>query len=654
MTVKAKAGGEDTRVLPMVMLRVPEGRAATPFVEPGPFTATFTGSLNLAKRSRLVFSFEGNGKARLTVGDEVLLEVDGDLSTKQNERKRLNKGAHPFVLEYSSPAKGDAAIRLYWDDRGVPREPVPSSAFVHKPGNAAAKTADTLRRGRELFAQHRCAACHEPDTAFADSAMPELTMDAPSLAGIGDRLHEGWIAKWVIQPTAMRPTATMPALFGHASVKDAVAAGDTRPWDVAAYLGSLSGNAVPAPKGDVKRGGKLFDQLGCIACHTSPDKDIGDDKHARIPLRFVKGKWKPGALAEFLREPGKHYKWVRMPDFGLTKQEADDLAALLLLHSVEPSAVAGAPKGNVAKGKAAVASMGCMNCHSGPDKTTLAAPKLSAIIGKNWDDAGCGAPAAKRGKTAAQYSFSDADLSALHAFGASDGKSLGRRSLAEFADRQLKTLNCVSCHSYGDGGNTWGAVEDESKHLVQPGTEKPHLDQSRPDLTWIGEKLNSQWLDELFKGEVDVKPRPWLPARMPAFKSRAGMLATGFAEAHGLAPSKGDTANKDAKLSDDGSKLLGMNGGFACIVCHAVGDKKALAPFESQGLNLMTANERLREEFYMRWMRDPPRITPSTKMPKYAAEDGTTPMTLLDGNADAQFNAIWHYLKAGRKAVPPK
>jgi mono/diheme cytochrome c family protein len=484
--------------------------------------------------------------------------------------------------------------------------------------------------------------------------MPELAADAPNLTGIGARLNTDWLARWLVKPSALRPTATMPAVFGHDSVKAAVKAKDSRPWDVAAYLSTLTGNAPSGTVGDAVAGGKLFDSLGCIACHQAPDKPIAaDDKLNRIPLSGVKAKFKPQALVAFLKDPTTNYKWVRMPHFGLSDKEAGDLAALLLKHSAEPDIVADAPKGDVAQGKRLVAEMGCMNCHSGPDKTSYSAPSFTALAGTDWAAKGCAAPADKRGNSP-HLNLADDDRKALATFGRTDGGSLKAHSPAEFADRQIKQLNCAACHVYNGAGNDWDSVAMESKHFAGKNEHKgAHLDQSRPKISNAGDKLNTDWLQHLLEGKVKPKPRPWLAARMPAFPSRAAALASGMAAEHGVAPCSADKSAVKQDVVASGKQLLGPNGGFACIICHAVGSQKAVAPFESQGLNLMLANERLRENYYMRWMLDPPRIDHATKMPKYAAEDGTTPLAdVLGGDANAQFNAVWEFLKAGRK-VPP-
>ncbi len=96
-----------------------------------------------------------------------------------------------------------------------------------------------------------------------------------------------------------------------------------------------------------------------------------------------------------------------------------------------------------------------------------------------------------------------------------------------------------------------------------------------------------------------------------------------------------------------GETLLGEAGGFNCITCHGVGERKATQVFEAPGINLALTPARLRYEYYLRWVLFPQRIDPETKMPKFADEQGKTPLTqLFDGDAAQQYDAIWHYLHA--------
>jgi len=65
--------------------------------------------------------------------------------------------------------------------------------------------------------------------------------------------------------------------------------------------------------------------------------------------------------------------------------------------------------------------------------------------------------------------------------------------------------------------------------------------------------------------------------------------------------------------------------------------------------------ERIRREYYDRWMRNPIRVVPTTKMPSFADSEGKTSLRdILEGDAGKQFDAIWNYLLVGRKIEHPE
>jgi mono/diheme cytochrome c family protein len=74
-------------------------------------------------------------------------------------------------------------------------------------------------------------------------------------------------------------------------------------------------------------------------------------------------KFKPGALARYLREPEANYRWNRMPNFRLSASEADDLAAYLTGNLKQTVEAAPAAR-EIEMGKKLVESSGCLNCHS--------------------------------------------------------------------------------------------------------------------------------------------------------------------------------------------------------------------------------------------------------------------------------------------------
>ena len=68
----------------------------------------------------------------------------------------------------------------------------------------------------------------------------------------------------------------------------------------------------------------------------------------------------------------------------------------------------------------------------------------------------------------------------------------------------------------------------------------------------------------------------------------------------------------------------------------------------------MFAGDRLQPNYYRRWMLNPLRFDPQTKMPVYFDEDGKSPLTeLLDGDALKQIETIRQYLLLGEKMPLP-
>jgi hypothetical protein len=174
------------------------------------------------------------------------------------------------------------------------------------------------------------------------------------------------------------------------------------------------------------------------------------------------------------------------------------------------------------------------------------------------------------------------------------------------------------------------------------GAPKPST--ALPALTWLGEKLQPVWMEQFIAGKPTDKPRPWIIGRMPGFGAWAGGLAHGLTEQHGLPPS--DPPLKiDPERAKIGEKLISETGGFNCMQCHALGAKQATAVFEAPGPNFIHTPARIRAGYFARWVLAPLRVDPETKMPKFADDEGRTPLgDILEGKAEDQFDAIWQYL----------
>lgn len=656
LTFTVTAGGKtDTRAARLVSLHVPKGQPITPFVPAGAFTAKWEGDIVSPLRAEYTIGADVQGALKVTLNGTLILEGAGDGTVQTvNKPVQLSKGPNKLLVEFASDGTTDATLQLKWWSKEFPAEPIPPTVFSHDESASALREGSRIREGRLLFAQLRCSACHADPALIPPrgEGMPELAQDAPVFDELGAKYNEAWLAQWINDPHAIRPHALMPRVF--ASKPGEV---DQRAADLAAYLVTLGKRDDTAPAADnAPLGGALFANFGCIACHTTPDFN-GADENGRTPLSHVKAKWQPRALREFLKNPAKNYAWTHMPNFRLTDDEAERLTAFLIAG--EQRDFPAGPKGDAARGAQLLATSGCLNCHAGMPPTTQ--PPLAATLKSGWTK-GCLAPDATARGNAPDFALTEPQREALLAFAATGFGSLKQDSPVEFAERQIKNMRCTACHSRDGEPSTWTAVEGDMAPLqaaapTQPeGEGAPIAGTAAPVLTWTGEKLQPKWAAEFIAGHVAYKPRPWLIARMPGFETVAKGIADGLSLEHGFAL-EGEIAplSIEKERSESGEKLLGENGGFNCTTCHGVGERAPTAVFEAPGINLAYAAERLRKGYYHRWVLHPLRIDPETKMPRFADDEGKTPLTdFYNGEAREQFEAIWQYLHTTQKPAPEK
>lgn len=629
------AGVSDFLVLPGIAFRVDAGTSPTPFIPAGPFSAVLSAGVKADLRSDFLLQLDLSGAAEVTVNGAVVLSASGqDVSSPPSKPVRFNKGINDLQIRYTSPATGAAYIRLSWGEKPFLLQPIPWGQLSHK-DSPEAVASHQVHWGRDTFAELRCARCH----TVSGKAMAELSMDAPSLVGIGARRNRDWMQKWILDPKGLRASAHMPRVFtGPDAAEKASAA--------AAYLSSLkTGGDValsdpapwtsltPPPADGAAEAKPLFESLHCASCHQVPGSAEQDPD--KLSLKGVAAKFSPGRLEEFLRKPSAHYEWIRMPNFRLTAAEAGQLAAFLLSKAdPAPQAAAAPDAALIAKGREVVTKSGCLNCHAGPDANVFRASELSKITAGALEK-GCLASDVGKAGGAPWFGLSAEQRAALSAFAKTDRSSLSREVPLEFALRYTSKLNCASCHGQIEGF---------------------------PSFETLGSKLQTPWMRAFVAGEIPYKPRaerhpkgePWLDARMPAFPRYSGPLSEGLGLLSGFSTAPSAEGPVDAARAEVGRTLVGKNGGFSCVSCHAINRAAALEVFESEGLNLAHSAERLRRSFFHRWMRQPMAIDPQTKMPAYFDEDGKSPLAeVFGGDAVKQLDAIWEYLRQGESMAPP-
>lgn len=571
-----------------VALNTPAGTPPSVFMAAREYGAAFQGTLVVPERDDYTFSIEGSGTASLAIDGKAVI-ANGVLPLTATVPVTLSKGAHQIYAAFHSNKDGEGRIRLMWSSPQFRTEPVPASALRAQAG-AEQEAWSKARAGREVFGAAQCVRCHQPRMGrLPGEVMPELAEMAADLANAGNRYEAGWLEKWVAAPSGHCPTV---------APKQAA--------DVAAYLGSLKdaawkGEAIPTDAKSVAEGAALVEKLH-LGFWVEPLTK--ERRHTE------------GGLVEQLQQPALYHADTVFPDVRLTKAEAAQIAAYI--RSKQPAATA-ARGGNAEAGKAVVTAS-CLTCHS-PKGATVAstAVSLEEMLRRDWTVKGCVAD--NRG-AAPDLHLSGEETAALIAFRNADRDvgvgSLRRWSPHEYVASQMKRLHCTECHA--------GAGESKV-----------------PDLTFVGEKLDRDWMTKLFEGK-HAKIRPWMDARMPAFASRAANLSLGLAERHGVSL-KNDVPAANAERAAAGAKMAGAEG-YSCIACHDAGAKKALQVFEGQGPNLQVAGERLRYDYFQRWLHWPQRISPTTIMPRYTKDrDTAVQENPYNGKAEQQFEAMWQYIR---------
>jgi len=613
-------GVSDVTTAPNVWLYVPSGQPPTPFLPEGKFTAVWTGYISADLRGDFSFQAELNGTLKLEINGETALDATGTNSTSGLGKSiRLNKGTNAFVATFTSPAQGDAFVRLEWKPKDSLPYTIPMAILTHLPASGE-EAGKKLRLGRELFVEHHCAKCH----LGPDVGMPELGMDAPNFEEIGARRNPEWMAQWIEDPKKLRASAHMPRIFSGDSAAENSAA-------IAAYLGSLkpgssSSLGKPPDPSEAESGKNLFATLHCAACHDTPGTSEVDV--TKVSLKQVSGKFASGSLVEFLKQPDLHYAWIRMPRFVLSDDQRDQLAAYLLSTSEKAAnapVLAPANADSITRGQLLVQTAGCLNCHASKLENQFSAGALAKIA--DWKS-GCMAEKPVANSKAPQFDFTVGERDALHTFADSDRSSLGRHVPVEFAERQSRGLNCIECH---------GKIEGV------------------PAFEILGGKLKPEWSARFLAGEISDKPRPWLESQMPSLGKRAQFLAEGLSMQHGFPPKTPVEKPIDPDAAEVGRKLVSVPPlGFSCVSCHSAGNVGATQVFEAPGINLASSGERLQPSFFKRWLRNPALIDPTSKMPVYFDEEGNSPLTdVYEGSGDKQIGAFWQYLRLGDKMPAP-
>jgi cytochrome c2 len=554
---------------------------------------------------------------------------------------------------------------------------------------ATAVRLDARDAGRLLIGELGCTACHATgNTALAPKAGPDL-------AGVGARVDDRWLRRYLAAPAAAAPGTTMP----HALAALPVAEQEVAIESLAAYLATRVA-PVPLPKpnglnpmppafwdrGDAVAGATLYHRVGCVACHppaegragvvatTDPTSLLDEEElaeagiplpekpFASLPLAHVAAKYSRRSLTEFLMVPLHARPSGRMPAIQLKAAEAADIAAFLGDVSEEVAARESAAEPRdpalVQRGRAACVTLRCVACHSGLDveQDAVAPPAPPALATLDPRSAGsCIAPddTARTGRpwyplAADQRAAIVAALDASRADDVSPTRD-DRGVTARLTDLELTLLrlNCVACHER-DGR---GGVGTDRRAFFETVDHVDLGDEGRlpPRLTGVGARLQKAWLAKAVAGAVAL--RPFMRARMPVYPKEAVAALPGLFQQADRVAADGPATKAPAAFPPPGDRAALVPAGAAlldagCVQCHPLGDHTLPG---TVGVNLAGVTKRVEPEWFRRLLLDPMAVRPGTKMPAFFG--ATVNRTILDGDPERQIAALWAYLD--RPALEP-
>lgn len=654
---------------------------------------------------------DGTQAARLSPKQAPILDEVGSRLRPSAIRKLLND---PHAAK-SGTTMPHVLAKLPDAERSEAAEAL--THFLAKTGGVHDSLADNnaVKEGEKLYHQLGCVACHTPFKAPPEAAKPKdpdfddeetpkpvgpSTATFVPLGNIPAKYTLPSLMKFLRDPQAVRPSSRMPhfnlqetearqlasyflrglqvppnvhfEMFeieggldklpdfskltpkktGMTSGLDLEAAGRTnnfamrfrgylhldKPGKYRFFLGSDDGSRLLVD-------GKVVVDVDGIHPHQVHDKQVELEAGAReIVVEYfqIGGEW---TVALEVQGPGfgrQSVAGILTPERERPKPTSTDGEGAFTVDEAK-----------AARGRELFASTGCASCHqmkidNQRVDSTVKGPSLSDLKSSG----GCLAelPTGKSPK----YRLTTLQRAALTA--AIEERKPAPATAAQKIEHQFLTFNCYACHARGtlpaSGAVTEKGGVENVRNAYFESTIHEIGDEGRlpPSLSGAGDKLNTEYLNHIWNS--GAKDRPYVKARMPKFgqgnlPGLTEALAEVDARTEAVIPTLDEPANR---LKSHGRVLMGDKG-LSCVKCH---------PFNQyvepgiQAINLNAMARRLREDWFHRYMFDPPKYRPGTRMPGFFPGGKSVLDGVLGGNPQAQLLAMWMYLKDGSNAaIPP-
>jgi cytochrome c2 len=288
-----------------------------------------------------------------------------------------------------------------------------------------------------------------------------------------------------------------------------------------------------------------------------------------------------------------------MPNLRLSDQEAADLTAFLLQDGGASRSTTNLPANDekeIEAGREAIEIYGCYGCHliAGFEQAGPHASELSSTAG--FEGHGIlGLP---------DFGFSGDELAAIGTAIQAEDKP-DDLELAKIR-KLIRQHNCRGCHQLEDRGSAIRAT------ITEPGMLPP-------DLRGVGARVQPAWLATYLADPGSIRLRSWLTVRMLTFhfsRREIDDLLAGFSALAGEDPALTPTSPAAPRELAVGQQLFDL---LQCARCHPEGQVSRLTTPSAAELAppLGLASRRLRYGWVAKWLEDPQRLLPGTRMPDF-------------------------------------
>lgn len=544
----------------------------------------------------------------------------------------------------------------------------------------------SINRGKQLYHSVGCVACH---AAFDGSETPFAT--TVPLGDVETKYTVDSLAKFITQPHAVRSGGRMPALVGSAGDAYAIAGYLTRKvtrrendakfrrriykgqWqklpqfdELTAVSDDMVSDIALQEKSDPKHTGMVFEATIEIAATGQYEFKISSDDGSRLivgPHKIENDGIHPNVTKSgtFELQPGVYpvrFEWfnfeggaeldVRVKDPLLGEMKLREMISDGKSASEPLLASRFAPDANaVESGGRLFQSAGCVSCHK--FASTLATVREIPELANVRLDRGCLANSVSR--PAVDFHLSPRQKSAIET--ALRLRKEGRSTALAIDDETLvhatmAGLNCYACHRRGEHGGPEAARDAIFQTKI---AEMGWEGRLPPPLDGVGDKFKPSYLTDVFASGANE--RSYMMTRMPGFG--AGNLNLMHQSLTRLDRPKTENATSSADQQpskselNDGRKLVGASG-LSCIKCHSYNDINAGG---LGAIDLLTMPKRLRADWFHRYLQDPTKYRPGTRMPNSFPDGRSSYTKLYDGDPDHQIDSMWSYLSAGTAMKEP-